>query len=97
MPRDVSHTREGDMLINNETRDVYKVAKYQWTFCAKCSESMWMNFCEETKNPKSLHYRYYVLENIRNEKQFEVSGEYLDNALRENRIKFTTYHKGYYK
>jgi len=97
MHRQISHTREGDLLLNNESKDVFKVVHYQWTFCPECSKPQWMHFCEKSKDPQSLHYRYYVLENIRNGKHYEVSGEYLDDALEEKKIKITNYYKGYYK
>lgn len=82
---------EGDLLMNTETKEVFRVVKYQWTFCKKCTELGWMKWCEKTRDPHHIHYRYYVLENVRNQKKFEVSGDYLDKALMEERIKFTNY------
>jgi len=96
-PKSIAHTREGDLLLNKETKDVYKVIHYQWTFCKKCTELGWMKCCEESKDPHHIHYRYYVLENIRNQKKFEVSGDYLDTALLLEKIKFTTNQNGYFR
>jgi hypothetical protein len=96
--RPISHTMEGDLLLNKDTKDVYKVIHYQWTFCKKCSEAAWMQWCDESKDPHHIHYRYYVLENVRNQKKFEVSGDYLDNALKEEKIKFTSRNQnGYFR
>lgn len=97
-PKSIAHTREGDLLISVLTKDVFRVVQYQWTFCKKCTELGWMKWCEQSKDPKHIHYRYYVLENVRNQKKFEVSGDYLDNALWEEKIKFTTLNQnGYFR
>jgi len=94
----IAHTREGDLLMNVLTKDVYRVVQYQWTFCKECTEMGWMQWCEKSKDPNHIHYRYYVLENVRNQKKFEVSGDYLDNALWEEKIKFTTLNQnGYFR
>ena len=77
----------GDYIENQETKERFKIIEYQWTFCKECSKLPFMEFCEKSRDRTSVHYRYYVIENINTKKQHEISGHYMDNAQQKLKIR----------
>jgi hypothetical protein len=90
----ITNLQVGDYVLNVETKEVFEIIKYQWTFCKKCTQLPFMKFCDVSSDPKSLHYRYYVIRNIRTDKQHEISAKKMNESEYAGKIKETTKHKG---
>ena len=86
----ITNLQQGDYVENSETGAIYRVVYYQWSFCPECSKARHAKRCEKSNDPASPHYRYYRLRDIKNSKDFLVSGKTLDEAQLEGRAKHIT-------
>ena len=77
----------GDYIQNQDTKERFRIIEYQWTFCAECTKLPFMEYCPLSKDESSLHYRYYVIENISTGRKHKVAGHYMDNAQEKDKIR----------
>lgn len=83
----ITNVQVGDYLHNVDTLEDYVIKEYQWTFCKDCTALGFMEWCAKSEDPSSVHYRYYVIVNVRTGKTYHVAGHKLDAAQRNGKVR----------